>query len=489
MATFKNLEELRSLVKTSSRVAVLGTGQTGLSLSIVLSQCGYRVVAIDEYKSDKSRLDVFSEHGVNVIEDCFGDEGTLGEVVADFFVASPGVAPDRPLVKHFINQGVPEVSELDLYFAFVGRPALAITGTNGKTTVASLSHEIFAKDGKASRLLGNAGRAVSTTLIRPLLCGLPAADNMDVVEVSSYQLEQSQFFTARCNIFLNFSPDHIERHGSIEEYFCSKAKLFRDRKGMEFSVLGQEGGELSSLSRELDNVYHFGCSSQELEGERGCFYCADSKKLTFQGLSSMSDGDSPFGSISFADSVLFGEHNYLNLAATSLGAALCGTPRETIEAAIGEFSPLPHRVELVAEVRGVRCYNDSKSTNPDSTISAIKAVSEQVEGETLLILGGKPKAGSMESLASEISKQISMVYLFGPYANDISERLLNHVPELSSLLKSFSSLEDLVKEVDFEALENGSVLFSPACASFDLYKNYEERGEHFKRVFSEASSA
>jgi len=475
---FEDLNSIRRLVSDSTRVAVLGTGQTGLSLSLVFGQCDYRVFALDEYLTEDTCKATLKEHGVKLIEKCLGEGDKLDELSVDFFFTSPGISQDRPLVKHFINKGVPQVSELDLFNAFVGPPAVSVTGTNGKTTVASLIQKMFAAEGIKSRLLGNSGRAISSALIGELMCEPGLRGSNDIFEVSSYQLEQSQFFSARTNIFLNFSPDHLERHGSADEYFCSKAKLFRDRGGMEHGIFGQCSDELRTLSEEVPNRFSFGLIEKTKAGESGCFYDATNATLVLRGLDSTSEEV-----LSLSGSSLFGIHNYLNLAAASLAARLNKISLNSIQKILDEFVSLPHRIELLGEVEEVKFFNDSKSTNPASTIAAVEAVTSASDGETLLILGGKPKAGSMEELANTIASKISTIYTFGPYAETISDLLVSQVAELSSVCKQMSSLDEVFTNIELENLKAGAVLFSPACASFDSYRNYEERGEHFKQLF------
>ena len=247
-------DSLLELLGNSKKVLVLGAGQTGQTAALVFNQARLAVNVLDEGKVGESSLEELRSFGIPVREQVELDDYELDDFENyDLALISPGIPETSELVVLVKEAGVPVLSDLDLYQALIGKAGVAVTGTNGKTTVSHLINQMLSASSKRSTLLGNVGRAVSSMLLRPLLCpGLPKSGSTeDVVEVSSYQLLQKNIFSPRVGVFLNFKADHLERHGSIESYFAAKAKLLEKQAAEDFAVLSSDEPRHLELAKTL----------------------------------------------------------------------------------------------------------------------------------------------------------------------------------------------------------------------------------------------
>jgi UDP-N-acetylmuramoylalanine--D-glutamate ligase len=404
-------------------VLVLGLGRSGEAAALALARRGVAVVGVDRREDlDAGRL---RSAGVEVVLGAEDPELLEG---MDLLVKSPGIPAEAPLVAAARERGLTVWSEVELGYRLLGNPILGITGTNGKTTTSELLGEVFRAAGKPVAVAGNVGRPLTG------LDGTLAEDAWIVCELSSFQLEDIEAFRPRVAILLNLTPDHLDRHASLEEYRAAKLRIFENQGPDDVAVVprGFEGIPGSARRVEFD-------SEDELP----------------------------------AEPLVPGEHNRENAAAATAAARAAGISDDAIAKALRTFEGVPHRLELVGEVGGVRFVNDSKATNPEAAERALSAYPPGIR----LILGGSRKRSSYSSLAREASARgVAKAYLIGEAADEIAEALAGAGVRFADS----GSLEQAVADAFADAEPGEVVLLSPACASYDQFRDFEERGERFR---------
>ncbi len=384
-----------------------------------------------------------------------------------FVVKSPGIKPDLPIFHELAEKSIPVFSELEVALAFSkAKGVVAITGTNGKSTTTALTWEIFKAGlpkGRKAILGGNIGIPISTSA--------PAAKATDVliIECSSYQLEDSRHFEPRASAILNVTADHLDHHGSMEAYLAAKAKVFREQGPGDSCVFNADDPIAYKMSRDCPSErLYFGTKGPHIhaweEGGKLHFELPRWKK-----------------EIKLVPPKLPGRHNLENALAAGLLGFARGLKAPAIQKAFKSFKGVEHRLEECGSVRGVRCVNDSKATNVDSTLVALKAFPPGTKN-ILLILGGLHKGFSYAPLKPWIEKTVKGILTIGTAARRIDE-------DLSGLVPIFPC-GDLATAVD-AALRVGAkgdvLLLSPACASFDQFKDFEDRGRQFKELLKTAA--
>lgn len=433
---------------------VLGLGRSGRAAAERLLELGARVWATDRRSAAELDLAAWSQQpGLELELAC---EATVLPAECELLIVSPGVAPDHPVIRAARSRGVPVWGELELAFRLAPGPVVAITGTNGKSTTTAMTGHLLEACGWRVEVCGNIGR--------PFAAAVPgSADRVFVVEVSSFQLETVETFAPRAAAFLNLTPDHLDRHGSIEEYAALKRRIFRRQSAADFAILSADdpwsaGTQVASRRLEFSTrrAVRDGCalleeSCVEFEAGRACgplFEAADVK--------------------------IPGRHHLENAMAATLLARAMGMPADRVAPALRAFRGLPHRMELVAEAGGVSYIDDSKGTNLAATLKAIEGFPD---GTVHLILGGRNKGADFRELRSAVARKADRVYLIGEAARELEAALAGTVGiELSGVL------ERAVAAAARAARPGQVVLLSPACASFDQFRDYVERGERFARV-------
>ena len=404
---------------------VLGLARSGEAAALALARRGIRVVGVDLRKDvDAGRL---REAGVEVV--LGADDPELLDGV-DLLVKSPGVPQSAPIAAGARERGVTIWSEVELGFRLLDNPIIGVTGTNGKTTTSELLGEIFRAADRDVAVAGNVGRPLTG------LDGTLGADTWIVCELSSFQLEDIDTFRPRVAVLLNLTPDHMDRYEGLHDYRAAKLRIFEN----------QEPGDLAVVPRGFGPVPG--------KAERTEF-----------GL------DDPLP----AEPALPGEHNRENAAAATAAARAAGIGDDAIAAGLTAFQGVPHRLELVREVNGVRFVNDSKATNPDAAERALSAYPPGIR----LILGGSRKGIPFAQLAKRASAAgVAQAYLIGDSADEIAEAL-------AGAGVRFTYSRDLATAVHdaFRDAEPGEVvLLSPACASYDQFRDFEERGDLFREL-------
>ena len=382
----------------------------------------------------------------------------------DGLVISPGVPITAPVVLAAKERNIPMVGELELAASLLRSPYVAISGTNGKTTTTTLVGKIFENAGRITHVAGNIGYPVSAVALND------RAEDMTVIEVSSFQLESVQTFHPRVAALLNITEDHLNRHGTMHEYIRLKKRIFENQTAADFAVLNMDDPELVKMAPNLKAQVAFFSRTQPVEN--GAF--VENGKIVWQWKGARRV-------ICDVDQILIpGPHNLENaLAAAAMTCAL-GVPAPVIRHTLMSFTGVEHRIEKVRVFQGVTYINDSKGTNVDSTIKAVQSM----KLPTALILGGSDKHVSFVPLAEEIIKTplIAHCVVIGETANQIEGALKDAGYKNIHRAETFKEAILLCKEL----MENGgNVLLSPACASFDMFSDYEQRGRIFKEIVNQ----
>jgi UDP-N-acetylmuramoylalanine--D-glutamate ligase len=443
------------------KVLVVGLGKSGLAAALFLRRKGAQVTVSDVRSAEALAKDIpaLLEEGIMVEA---GGHGLLTFRRQDLIVVSPGVPLDTPELVQVRGFGLPIIGELELAARFLKGNIVAITGSNGKTTTTALLGEILEKSGLPTLVGGNIGFPV-VGLIDESTPG-----TWSVLEVSSFQLESTVEFHPRIAVILNITPDHLDRHGSFENYARAKERIFAAQDENDFVVLNADNARAGeAAARSKGKVYWF---SIEHPVEQGAWL--ENGSIVYRaGKDAAAEPIIPVSGIP-----LKGAHNVENVLAAVVAARLAGVEPEPIRRGIEKFQAVEHRLEFVATFNGVEYYNDSKATNVDATAKAIAAFSSGVH----LILGGKDKGSDYTLLSPLLRERVSAVYTIGSAVAKIESHLRGVVT-----IHSCETLEKAVSAAASAARPGDVVLLAPACSSYDQFENYEERGRVFKQLVSE----
>lgn len=436
-----------------TQVAVLGAARSGLAACRLLQAVGAAVTVVDDYRGEKSIRAALDLPEVAVITGSYSP----ADMAADTLVLSPGIPDSHSLVKYFLGQGRPVISEVELAARLTEAPMIAVTGSNGKSTVTTLIHRMLAATGRRSFLGGNIGVPLAANVLEELT--LKPAQPVHVVEISSFQAEHLDRFEAQAAVFLNLSPDHLDRYPDMKSYGRAKLNL-ADRIA--------PGGWM--IYNWDDPFFRANLAGRE---HARPFAASSLAEALFQ----LGDGwitRQDVRLVAVEDLALPGPHNLSNFLAAATTAHLLGVTDQDIVSAAGEFKGLPHRLELVGTVNGVTYYNDSKATNPAST----KVALETFEDNIILILGGSEKgATDLEPLTRLLRKRVKRLITYGQAGLQMAEVFQGVVPLHYEL--DFAAA---VHEAVAHSRSGDTVLLSPACASFDQFTDFEQRGEAFREL-------
>lgn len=452
-------------IKKKMRALVVGLGASGVSVTKLLSKKGVIVTVTDEKnKTDlKDALDQLegydyqSELGKHVLK-------TFTE--QDFIVVSPGVSLDIKPLQQAAKANIPIVSEIEVAAQFIEEPIIAITGTNGKTTTSHLVAQMIEAAGKKAFLGGNVGLPLSEYPLQKNKC------DFVVCEVSSFQLETCYDFKPHVAIFLNIAPDHLDRHGSFENYVAAKLRLKNNMTEENHVITNLRDNKLmASLSGIAPKTLYFTTDSMEKipmhyrEKFQGAHYESAALHLKTDRWKEHS--------FALQGTLLRGLHNRENQLAALLASKIIGLSNEAIQKVLVEFRPLPHRMEFVAKKNQVFFYNDSKGTNVASLMRSLESFREPV----ILIAGGKDKGEDYEALAPMVQRHVKNLILVG----EAKEKMNRSIGDFSETFL-VGTFEEAVYVAYQKSRSGDVVLLSPGCASQDMFKNFEERGDHFKKI-------
>jgi UDP-N-acetylmuramoylalanine--D-glutamate ligase len=437
------------------RVLVIGLARTGVATSLFCAKHHAIVTATDARPESEIGDSLTKLRGAGVALELGGHlEKTY--LAQDLIVPSPVVPADDPLLVKARSKGITVWSEIELAYRFLEGELIGITGSNGKTTTTTLVHHILKMAGKKAILAGNVGT--------PLIACVEEMDakTVSVVELSSFQLELTDKFRPNIGVFLNLTPDHLDRHKTLEAYAAAKMRIFAKQTEMDAAVLNKDDAPTVALAPKKPQVFWF--SRKKLVDQGACVRGED--------VVIVHRGKEEFV-LKVAEIPLPGAHNVENVLAATTAARLVGVDAATIGKAVKSFAGVEHRLEFVAEIAGVRYYNDSKATNVDATLKALDAF----PGRILVILGGKDKGSDYTVLQKPLREKAILALLIGAASDKIEEQIAGSVAiERAGVL-------DHAVEIASQAAKAGDVvLLAPACASFDQFENYEQRGRVFKEL-------
>ncbi|HWG17878.1 MAG TPA: UDP-N-acetylmuramoyl-L-alanine--D-glutamate ligase [Acidobacteriaceae bacterium] len=446
---------------TNKRVLVVGLGKSGLAAALFLRDKGARVTVSDTRSMAALEKEIPALLDAGIMVEA-GGHGLLTFRRQDLIVVSPGVPYDTPELAQTRALGVPGleiIGEVELASRFLVGKIVAITGSNGKTTTTALTGKIFADAGLATLVGGNIGVPVIELVPRS------TPDTWSVLEVSSFQLETIAEFRPCIAVVLNITPDHLDRHGSFENYAAAKARITENQTGNDFLVLNAEDKPTQMIAAKTRaQIFWF---SPRRPVKQGAFVHGESIAFLPR------EGGKAEPIMPVAEIPLKGAHNVENVLAAICTARLAGIPAASIRESVRTFKAVEHRLEFVATVRGIDFYNDSKATNVDATKKALEAFA----GGLHLILGGKDKDSDYTELADLIRTRVKTVYTIGSAAEKIEQHLNG-----TAKIVSAGTLDAAVRTAAEDASAGDVVLLAPACASFDQFENYEHRGKVFKNL-------
>lgn len=447
------------------KVVVLGAGKSGIECAKLLYKKGFDVIL-----SEKNRDCPYLKAGFReklrfkTNKNKIGTVPILGhtkEVLAyDFAVKSPGIPANAPIIKKLKKAKIPIFSELEVALAFCPKVKIfAVTGTNGKTTTTTLLASILKEHYGRGKVfvVGNIGTPLSG------LVGKIKPESIIVLEISSYQLEDSNFFAPHICSVLNVTPDHISHHGSLAKYIKAKEKIFTRQTKKDFCIFNADDKICMKLAKKSKAKKLFFATQKT---DKTNAFLQD-KSIIFK-LKNKTFKTIPPN--------LPGEHNLQNAMCAGLMALSCGIKQSAVQKAFKKFRAIAHRLETVAIVNGIKFINDSKATNVESTLTALKALS--TDGKKIwLIMGGQDKGSSYKALATLLKKKVKYILTVGLASKKISSQLKGICRIINAVTIIKATKQSLKKA------RNGDIcLLSPSCSSFDQFENFEERGEHFKKI-------
>ncbi|WP_027366044.1 UDP-N-acetylmuramoyl-L-alanine--D-glutamate ligase [Desulfotruncus alcoholivorax] len=442
------------------KILVVGAGKSGISVTRFLMQKEAIVTLTDNRDRDQfnGELDDLLVSGVRA---ALGNYPDVAPGLFDLVVVSPGVPLTVAPVVSARERGVPVTGELELAWRFARTPFIAITGTNGKTTTTALVGEIFKAAGYKTLVGGNIGV--------PLVDVVEdyGPEDIIVAEVSSFQLETVELFRPRVAIITNITPDHLDRHGTMEAYTAAKARIFARQEAGDYTVLNYDDPKTRALAGITGGKVIFFSRRHILE--EGVFVREGNMLLRLGGI------DQEIMPVK--DIAIPGGHNLENALAAAAAAAVLGASPELLELTLKTFPGVAHRLETVAEINGVKYVNDSKGTNPEASIKALEAFDSPI----VLLAGGRNKGSDFTEFARLAGKKARVMVILGECAAEIEQAARQ--AGISSILKA-ASFNEAVLMAHGAAKPGDVVLLSPACASWDMFKNYEERGELFRQIVS-----
>ena len=445
----------RSIDLKNRRVLVVGLARTGVATALFCAARGAIVTATESRKETELgiALDVLHSAGVNLELGGHKDQTFLEQ---DLIIPSPGVPADAPQLRASREKSIPIWSEIELAYRFLRGRLIGITGSNGKTTTTSLIHHVLQEAAFPVILAGNIGTPLISLVERTTI------DTITVAELSSFQLELITTFRPDISVFLNLTPDHLDRHPSLEAYGAAKARIFENQSEEDAAILNADDPATTPYAPTKPRLFWF---SRKQRVAQGAFLRGN--EIVFR-----HDGHEEV-ILKQHEIPLVGAHNVENVLAAVAACRLAGADAAAVARGVRSFAGVEHRLEFVAEVGGVRYYNDSKATNVDATLKALDAF----PGRILVILGGKDKGSDYTPLQQPLREKAILALLIGAAAEKIESQIAKSVA-----IERAKTLDRAVEIASHDAQPGDVVVLAPACASFDQFQNYEHRGRVFKEL-------
>jgi len=456
----------------SEKILVIGAARSGVAVSKLLMDRGKSVILTDnrpedvvlaEFPQVRETLAELEEKGIKTIFGRQIDTRVINEI--DRVVTSPGVPLTIPIIAEAYRCGVPVIGEAELAYCMTKDPLVAITGTNGKTTTTTLTGEIFKNSGRKTYTVGNIGDPISNYVMEA------APEDVFVTEISAFQLETINKFRPVASAILNLSPDHMDRYGTMENYIAAKARIFENQRGEDFLVLNADDEQVCELGRQAQcRKYYFSLDKKVAQGA----YAMDGGIF-------INDNESVIPICRIEEMGIKGPHNVQNALAATVLAYFMGVDVVSIAETLKSFGGVEHRQEFVATIGGVDYINDSKGTNTNAAIVALNAMTKPV----ILIAGGYDKKEDYSEFIEVVRKKVKRMVLVGATAPQI-EAAAESQGYYSTV--RVGDYDEAVKVASECAAPGDVVLLSPACASWDMFDNFEIRGQVFKDLVKRIGS-
>ena len=439
----------------NKKIVVLGAGESGAGSAVLAQKQGFEVFVSDMGLIKENYREILVKHGIN------WEEGNHNESVilsADEVIKSPGIHEDAPIIKKIREKGIPVISEIEFAGRYSKGIKICITGSNGKTTVTNLIYHILNKAGKNVAMTGNVGNSFAMAV---------AEGSFDyyVIELSSFQLDGMYEFKADIAILMNITPDHLDRYDhKFQNYIDSKFRVTQNQGKEEFLIYWE--GDPIIKTELLRRKFEMKLMPFSDEINEGMAAYIENEELII-------DYQNKTNIMTIHDFALKGRHNTYNSMAAAIAGKILNIRKEVIRESLADFQGVEHRLEPVITVCGINFINDSKATNVNSTWYAI----ECMENDIIWIVGGVDKGNDYSELFPVVKKKVKAIVCLGKDNKKIIEAFKDIVPTIVET----SSMEEAVRSSYYLAKKGETVLLSPACASFDLFKNYEDRGRQFKQ--------
>lgn len=441
----------------TKKLVVLGGGESGVGAAILAKEKGMEVFLSDMGKIAPKYKQALDEAHIQ------WEEGTHTETMildADEVVKSPGIPPTTPLMLKITAKNIPVISEIELAGRYTNAKMVCITGSNGKTTTTMLTYHILKDAGINVGLAGNVGHSLALQVAHE-------QHDVYVVELSSFQLENMYDFKANIAVIMNITPDHLDRYDyEMQNYVNAKFRILQNLTSNDAFIFWKGDPIIEAQLKRIETEAQLFPFSEEKEENSKAYTDAENNLII----------NAPNSTLNMprADLALSGLHNLYNSMAAGLSACLLDVKKEDIRRALSNFEGVEHRLEYVDTIDGVRYINDSKATNVNSCWYAL----ESVPKNTILILGGKDKGNDYSEIAPLVKEKVKAIVCMGKD----NTKLLDFFTDKVDIISDTHSIEDAVKECTRIAQKGDTVLLSPCCASFDLFKSYEDRGEQFKSI-------
>ena len=444
---------------TDKKILVIGAGISGFAAAKIAKKFGAKVILSDSKSEQdiKFNFDELRELGIDLI---FGKQTENLLIGVDMIILSPAVPVKIPVVQIALAKNIPVISEVELAYNLAKVPICAVTGTNGKTTTTTLLGLLLESEYKNVGVGGNIGVALSEVALEN--------NKYIAAEISSYQMEATNNFRPHISAILNITPDHLKRHGNMQVYQAMKEKIFAQESAEDFLILNYD----DEIVREIKNrakckVFYF---SRKVELDEGAFI-----KNNFLVIKV---GDKIHELCAIDELGIKGGHNVENALAAAMMAFLAKVSVKNISAVLKSFQGVEHRIEFVREIDGVKFYNDSKATNTDSAIKALQTFDKNI----ILIAGGDDKLTDLTEFLNLVNERVDNLILIGDAAERFKNDAIKNNYPVEKILEAGYSMQKAVELAKKISHAPQVVLLSPACASFDMYDNFEERGKDFKRI-------
>ena len=436
------------------KILVLGMARSGYEVAKLLSNKNNEIIITDMKDQDEEHIKELEKQNIKFIKTT--EPELLLDETFDILIKNPAVFPIHPCVLKAKKLNIPVVNEMEVAYHYIDKPVkiIGITGSNGKTTTTTLIHEVLKKANISVKLGGNIGTPLSQ-IVKDL-----KENDILLLEVSDHQLIDTKDFKTDISVLTNLCPTHLDYHGSYEKYKAVKKKIFNHHTNKDIAIINAKNYDSLELTKDIVSTKYYFNNEENYYTKDGIYI--DNKKVC-----------------NTSDILLRGTHNYENILVTYLVAKLLKIDFKYVNEVLKEFKGVEHRIEFVAKINDVSYYNDSKSTNPEATITALKSFN----GNINLILGGMDRNQDFHDLTPYLSK-VKCIYAIG----EVRKRIMSYAKEVNKSCLEFPTLKEAFNKIKENTKKGDIVLLSPASASWDQYLKFEDRGDEFKKLVKEIES-